>query len=199
MKKIFYTQRVEVIAAYNERRDATDQNISKFLFHCGYLPVALPNDSKIALNIIKNFQPDGFFFTGGNSLVKYGGDAPERDETEKNILEYAIKNKISVFGICRGMQFLADYFGAELEPIKNHVRTRHKIEGIINRDEVNSYHTFGLFELPECLEILGKTFDGSTEIFRHRNLKIMAVGWHPEREEKFSAEDVEMIKNFFGR
>ena len=94
---------------------------------------------------------------------------------------------------------MVDYFGAKLEPIKNHVRTRHKIYGKIERDEVNSYHNFGLFELPECLEELGKTFDNSTEIFRHKNLKIMAIAWHPEREKNFLEEDIELLQNFFGR
>ena len=197
MKKIIYTQRVEVMVSYNERRDCADQMIPKFLRHCDYIPIPIPNVSEFVEDILNEIQPAGIFLSGGNSLVKYGGDAPERDENEKILTAWAIKNNLPVFGICRGFQFLADYFGAELSKIENHVRRRHAIHGIINRESVNSYHILGLFNTPDNLQILGYADDNSIEAFKHKTLQIAAVSWHPERESNFDNKDVELIKNFF--
>ena len=79
-KIVFYTQRVEFIKSYGERRDCADQNIPRFIEACGYLPVPLPNISNIVRQMLELMNPAGIVLTGGNSLVKYGGDAPERDE-----------------------------------------------------------------------------------------------------------------------
>ena len=197
MKIILYTQRVEVIESYNERRDCADQMIPKFLFHCGFLPIPISNVPSITKNIFNEIKPHGIFLSGGNSLVKYNGDSPERDETEKILIDCSIKKNIPVFGICRGFQFIADYFGAKLFHIDNHVRRRHKISGSINRESVNSFHTLGLFDLPNDLKILSRADDNSIEAFKHKSLKIFAISWHPEREKIFSDDDVNLIKNFF--
>lgn len=36
MQTVIYTQRVEIVEGYGERRDCADQNIPKFLQVCGY-------------------------------------------------------------------------------------------------------------------------------------------------------------------
>ena len=81
MKTVLYTQRVEVVKSYGERRDCADQNIARFLDACGFLPLPVPNVKELAEKMILELKPAGIVFTGGNSLTKYGGDAPERDET----------------------------------------------------------------------------------------------------------------------
>ena len=44
MKEIvIYTQRVEIVESYQERRDCADQSIPRFLETCGYIPVPVPN------------------------------------------------------------------------------------------------------------------------------------------------------------
>ena len=42
-KIVLYTQRVEIIESYQERRDCVDQNIPRFLEECGYIPMPVPN------------------------------------------------------------------------------------------------------------------------------------------------------------
>ena len=87
MKTVLYTQRVEVVKSYGERRDCADQNIARFLSTCGFLPLPVPNIKELAEKMMMELKPAGIVFTGGNSLVKYGGDAPERDETEYAMLK----------------------------------------------------------------------------------------------------------------
>ncbi len=198
MKRIFYTQRVEAVSSYRERRDCTDQRLPAFLSACGFLPVPVPNIPDLAKKLCTELFPEGVFLTGGNSLGKYGGDAPERDETERVLLEWAIEKKVPVFGVCRGLQFVADFFGSQLEMIGGHVRTRHPVSGEVARDSVNSYHEFGLMAAKVPLLVAGKAPDGSTEAVRHESLPIAAIGWHPERETPFCEDDIAMVREWFG-
>ena len=199
MNTVIYTQRVENISAYDERRDAADQRLAKFLTDCGYLPVPMPNLPKIVPDFLRTLNPFGILLTGGNDLACYGGDAPERDETEQKIIAWAIDKRVPIFGICRGMQFLANYFGATLLQTDGHVRTRHAVTGKINRPSVNSYHTWAIGQIPNELAVIAYALDGVIEGICHQDLPLMAVGWHPEREDNLSSEDINLVRIFFER
>ena len=62
MKTVLYTQRVEVVKSYGERRDCADQNIARFLSTCGFLPLPVPNIKELAEKMIK---------TGGNCVYRW--------------------------------------------------------------------------------------------------------------------------------
>lgn len=197
MKIVLYTQRVEVVEKYGERRDCADQNIPRFIEACGYLPVPLPNIKDIAEKLIEQIHPSGIILTGGNSLVEYGGDAPERDETENRILDVSLERDIPVYGFCRGMQVILDYFGCELEQVQGHVAVRHKISGVLGELEVNSFHNQACCKVNDPLEALAQTQDGVIEAVRHREKHIYGTMWHPEREEYFQTSDIRSIKQLF--
>lgn len=203
MKKVLYTQRVDVIESYNERRDCADQNIPKFLETCGFLPLPVPNMWDVAEKMIEEINPAGIVFTGGNSLGKYGGNALERDLTEKKMLDMAIERNIPVYGFCRGMQVILDYFGCELTDVKGHVAVRHRLLGKLDGLEVNSFHNQALVKKGDfagngdVLEILAYTDDGVVEAVHHKKYKILATMWHPEREEIFRDDDIKRVQNLF--
>lgn len=196
MKTILYTQRVEVIAGYNERRDCTDQNVPRFLSYCGYVPVPIPNIPEIIASYTSHIKPDGIVLTGGNDLSKYGGNAPERDETERLLIEYALNSEIPLLGFCRGMQIIGDYFGAILTNVEGHVAIRHKITGDFTQ-EVNSYHNYAFLELPPQLLEEAKSDDGVIEAFKHCSKPIYGIMWHPERESPFQQFDQELVTGIF--
>lgn len=198
MKVVLYTQRVEVIERYGERRDCADQNISRFIEACGYLPVPVPNVKNIAEKMIEQTQPSGIVLTGGNSLVKYGGDAPERDETEKMILDISLQCDIPVYGFCRGMQMILDYFGCGLEQVQGHVAVHHRIFGTLGELEVNSFHNQACCNVKSSLEVLAQTEDGVIEAVRHKDKRILGTMWHPEREKPFLILDICRIQELFG-
>lgn len=199
MRPVIFTQRVEIVEAYGERRDAADQRVADFIYTCGFLPVPLPNDPAKAEKIFHALPPAGIILTGGNSLVKYGGNAPERDGTDKALLELAVKTKVPLYGFCRGMQSILDYFGNELVEVKEHVAVRHEVTGAEESQEVNSYHNQGCLEIISAeLEALLKTDDGVIEKIRHRSLPILGTMWHPERETPFREEDKAMVRDLFG-
>ncbi len=197
-KIILYTQRVEIVESYNERRDCADQMIGKLFFECGFIPIALPNNCYIAKEIVDKLKPKGIVLTGGNSLVKYGGNAPEKDELDRYLIKYAIDNNLPLYGICRGMQSILDFFGETLIDVKNHVRKDHEICGVYKNRMVNSYHNLACVKLigDELVPLMIST-DGVIEAIKHKRYQIYGTMWHPERNKTFSDEDVKMIKEIF--
>ena len=199
-KIVFFTQRVEVIESYGERRDCADQRISEFISACGFVPVPIPNNVAIirqALDIEKDLI-SGIVLTGGNSIVKYGGNAPERDETDRFLIKYALDNNVPLYGFCRGMQSILDYFGNELVNVEGHVATRHVISGVGKSIEVNSYHNQACIRLEDdSLNVEMSADDGVIEMIKHKSKPILGTMWHPEREKVFSEDDINREKRLF--
>lgn len=199
MKTVLYTQRVEVVKSYGERRDCADQNIARFLSTCGFLPLPVPNIKELAEKMMMELKPAGIVFTGGNSLVKYGGDAPERDETEYAMLKLALEYDIPVYGFCRGMQTILEFYGCELSTVTGHVAVRHDIDGMLGKRNVNSYHNQACLHAKDPVEVLAGTEDGVIEAIKIKSQKIAATMWHPEREQHFKKEDIELVQKLFGK
>ena len=197
MKVIIYSQRVEIVKSYNERRDCADQKSPELIDECGYLPVPLPNIN-VGREYIDEIEPAGIILTGGNSLVCCGGEAPERDETDLELIQLAIEKDIPIYGFCRGMLSILHYFGEKIVEVNNHVAVHHNITGKI-QENVNSYHNQGCIELSGLtgLVALAKTEDGVIEFIGHKTYKIMGTMWHPEREYPFRESDINRIKQFF--
>ena len=195
---VLFTQRVEIVESYQERRDCADQRIAEWISKAGFLPVPVPNNAKTAEDLVKVLGPAGIVLTGGNSLAAYGGNAPERDQVDEILIRTAIRQDIPVYGFCRGMQSILVYFGNRLEHVTGHVAVRHDIAGEINRS-VNSYHNQACMELKEgCgLTCTARSEDGVVEAVRHLEYPIAATMWHPEREEGFDEDDIEMIRQLF--
>lgn len=190
---------MEIVESYNERRDCADQRIVEFICACGYLPVPVPNRAEYAEMMTDALHPVGIVLTGGNSLVKYGGNAPERDETDKMLIDQAISKHIPLYGFCRGMQSILDYYGNELVNVINHVAVRHRVQGEDIEIEVNSYHNQGCLKLSSnMLEVVMKAEDGVIEKVKHKGSPIVGTMWHPEREELFKKADIMMVRELFG-
>lgn len=204
MKRLLYSQRVEVIAGYNERRDCADQQIARFIWACGFLSVPVNNLPEQTPDYIEQYvaelQPAGIVLTGGNDLTAYGGNAPERDETERRLVETALRDNIPLLGFCRGMQLLAWHLGGRLVPVEGHVAVRHRLLGecseLVGR-EVNSYHNYAVAEAPAGFDVLARAEDGVIEAIRHRERRLLGIMWHPEREAEFRQADMAMFREFF--
>ena len=197
-KKVGISLRVENIKNYNEKRDAISQNWIKFCNYVGLIPILIPNNLKDTKEFLKSIDVDMLIFSGGDNI----GDDVERDKTEKNMIEFAIKNKIPSLGVCRGMQFFNKFFGGKIYHDKNktHVKTRHKInftdkkiDRILNfkLNTVNSFHENLLKSdiLSKELQAFGiDSNDNTIEAFYHKKYPIIGVMWHPEREKNFKKE-----------
>lgn len=141
---------------------------------------------------------DGFIVTGGEDLDpsfykeenngSRGCDIP-MDLGDKKLIEYAVKHKKPLLGICRGIQSLNVFLGGNLlqDIGKTHQGKKHEVlvknnpfgwEKIIT---VNSYHHQAIKELAKSLEaIASSSSDSIIEAVVHKELPIFGVQWHPE-------------------
>ena len=198
-KAVIYTQRVELIESYQERRDCVDQKMPLFLEACGYIPIPVPNVVSELDMFMETIKPSGILLTGGNSLAKYGGDAPERDAMEYQLIRAAMIKEIPIYGFCRGMQVVLDYFGCELKNVQGHVAVKHHVDGEWGSMEVNSYHNQACTEIKTPLQIMARSDDGVIEAAAYPERNIIVTMWHPERETPFQKTDIARVRNLFER
>ena len=202
-KLIGVSLRVENIHQFNEKRDAISQDWTEFLSKIDAYPILIPNLIDDVKDFLDKFDLDLIILSGGDNIGEY----PERDKTEVNILEYAIKKDISVLGVCRGMQLINHYFGGKivLSDNRTHVGIPHPIsfleksciEKIGSNTTVNSFHNN--LVLQENLGVDLKEFaiaeDKTIEGIFHKKFSVVGVMWHPERDENQKFE-LELIKMF---
>ena len=201
------TMRIIDAVNYTEPRDALAHDwgvfMKKVLPQAGWIPV--PNLGYDVIDYVKRWQLNGFILTGGNNLF----EAKLRDETEFALLEYAIRERLPVLGVCRGMQFMCHYFGQDIFPCPDtsrHVATNHRINLIDSlmqwKEElqVNSYHEYcaGLAKtFKASLLPFAVSEDGLVEGVKSGDEKLLGIMWHPERINPASRFDEYLIKNFF--
>ena len=197
--RIGISLRVVTAQNYDEKRDALSQDWPIFLEKLNLNPIFIPNSLSNVRSYLTDMHIDGLILSGGDNI----GDYPERDKTEKELLDYAVQNKIPILGVCRGMQIINDYFGGSIEQSQNsqHIRKNHPVE-ITNANflyfnsdsiSVNSFH-YNLIRR----NTLGKNLepfaimksDDTIEGFSHVDLPIFGVMWHPERDQNKTSESL---------
>jgi len=208
MKRIGITQHVENIITHKERRDCIDQRWSVLVNNLGYFPIPLSNiNEKSVGKLVDILQLDAIILSGGNSITVLDPSAtdvaPERDFFEQELIKEALKRKMPIIGVCRGMQLLNLYFGGRLTPVQDHVACTHKLnirpEYCKNIPEVvNSYHNWGIksSDLATELKVMATDQQGNVEAFVHEKRSVLGVMWHPEREMPFKHKDIKLIKGF---
>ena len=185
---------------YYEPRDTIAQDWPKYLEYL--MPEAnyffIPNIEAKAVDYCKVNKINLLILTGGDSI----GLFEKRDRTELALLEFMIKSKLPVIGICRGMQLIHHYFGGKVTEgnekfVKEHRATEHKIRFKNETITVNSYHNCKIDEssLNNSLSILAiNDSDNSIEAFIGE--KILGIMWHPERDLHFSTHTKRIITKF---
>lgn len=209
MKLIGITQRLEIIKEYNEVREQLDVKWGELLLSSGYMPVVLTSNIEIE-DLLSNMSLHGIILTGGNDLSSKSGIMIDkrRDLFEKNILRVSIQRRLPILGICRGMQVIGEFFGAQIEEVNHHIGVRHNIHILpntelyhyIKKDRicVNSYHRYSIKNIDQNeLTVLATSEDGEIEAVKHKKYPIMAQMWHPERELPFKEWDQIIIKRLF--
>ena len=208
MKLLGITQRADIANSYGERRDCLDQRWFELIYSLGLVPVPLPNVSINRIEqLLDGLNISAILFSGGNSLASLGTRAsdlaPERDQFEFALFEWALNLSIPVLGVCRGMQLINYCLGGKLKAVPSHTSVRHvvKFVGALSSEanrEVNSYHNWGLsnVELAKNLQPLAEADDGVIEAFQHNSKKIAGIMWHPEREPQTHPQDIRLMKNF---
>ena len=101
LKKLGISLRVVKNEKYDEKRDMLSHDWPILLEKLDFLPIYIPNTLDNIENFLDESNINCILLAGGDNIGEY----PERDNSEKQIIDYAIKNEIPIFGVCRGMQF----------------------------------------------------------------------------------------------
>ncbi|MGM0560615.1 MAG: gamma-glutamyl-gamma-aminobutyrate hydrolase family protein [Pseudomonadota bacterium] len=155
-------------------------------------------------------QIDGLLIGGGDDIdVRlYDHDLfletridPERDRMEIELLEYALKHSLPVFGICRGAQILNVFLGGNLiqdiyqkyEGLRRQSTTLPKkwidihkesrLAAILKQDRcrVNSLHHQAIDQLGRGLTTVAHDQTRIIQAVENRDARfLVAVQWHPE-------------------
>jgi anthranilate synthase len=123
-------------------------------------------------------------------LVSPGPGRPEEFGVP-DLVRFAARAAIPVFGVCLGLQGMVEAFGGTLGVLDYPMHGKpsviaHKgagvFEGLPPQFTVGRYHSlFARKEtLPACLEVTAETEDGVIMGVRHRELPMEAVQFHPE-------------------
>lgn len=196
------TQRIDNVPGRDERRDALDQRMIRWLNAADFVPVAVSNSlldsgSEKLSRWLACVRPAAVVLSGGNDV----GERPDRDATEAHLLSWAKAGRRPLLGICRGLQMMAAWAGAELINVEGHVATRHKLQVLGAAEgwpgDVNSYHNWSFNTCPKEFAILARAPDGTIEAMRHTTLPWEGWMWHPEREQVFSRRDIARVKELF--
>ena len=206
--RVGITQRVEYVTAYAEARDCLDQRWSELLDVLKMTMVPIPNTLRNVEGWLDVLKCDAYILTGGNDLA----DLPnaknvsiERDRTEIALLKYAQSRSLPVFGVCRGLQLINIFFGGQLDRVSGHVGNRHSVRMCFDQgnqsiaSNVNSFHEWGISINSLAQQLIPCAYDADNyvEAARHEKLNWLGMMWHPEREEKFKASDLEILRKLF--
>lgn len=160
----------------------------KIFFHL------IPNSISNLKVILKTFDDTNLIILpGGNDIGGFGKLSKKRLRVECELIKIAIKKKIPVLGICRGMQVINYFFKGNIRKKKGHMNTKHKIylknNFFFKKDKmvVNSFHNYCIPEknVSKKFSILAIDSNNNVEMFKHEKLNIFGIMWHPEREKNY--------------
>ena len=124
-------------------------------------------------------------------VISPGPCDPDKAGHCLDIVRAAAAARIPLLGVCLGHQTVGQHFGGRVvrapEPIHGKLsRVRHRntgvFKGLANPFEATRYHSLVVARasVPDCLEVNAETADGLIMGFRHRELPIHGVQFHPE-------------------
>jgi anthranilate synthase component 2 len=148
-------------------------------------------EESCSVTVMRNDHIDREKLTTCDAIILSPGPGiPEEAGELMQVIEEFHKLK-PMLGICLGHQALGSFFGASLLPAENIVHGRTSTLRVTANDpifdelgntiEVGRYHSWLLGDpLPEALIKTSETLDGEVMSFRHGQLPISGVQFHPE-------------------
>lgn len=203
MRKIAITQRLVENESYKEQRECLDIRWGKVFKKLNFLPIVLPYDYDF-----KHYKFDGIILSGGNDLNSITPSVlnKKRDEFENNLITFAIKKDLPIFGVCRGMQIIANYFNSTFKKITGQINTIDTLQinqesryynSLKHLETINSYANYFIDNIGDQLIISATNQDNIIKMIEHKNKKIFASMGHIERNNPLQNSELNLLKGFF--
>jgi len=164
----------------------------------------LTTRTPVAEEVFADYRPD--------LVVLSPGPGNPSDFDCRATIGKALDRELPVFGVCLGLQAIADYFGAELtqldEPMHgkpSRIRVHHAgtvFDGLGEEVTIGRYHSLHARPetLPNELKVTASTADGCVMGIEHATRPIAAVQFHPESIMSLGQEaGIRMIENVVAR
>lgn len=225
--KVAITQR-HLKADVGSDRDALENDYTEYYSNFGMTLVPISNALKNPAKYLEELKVEAIILTGGNGVLPslYGQEikfknlfSEKREITEKAIVDYAVKKRFPILGICRGLHYINVHFkGSLLQNIKEelkskveHVAADHelkitdkKAKILFGKEKilVNSFHNQGITK--KMLSSKLKDFavcegDNTIEAAYHPDYPIAGITWHPERKSPDAKANEKLVKAFLDR
>jgi anthranilate synthase component 2 len=170
--------RVVIIDNY----DSFSYNLYQYFGELADEVIVVKNDEYTPEQIESKFAPTHIVLSPGPCRPKEAGI------TEQAALYFA--GKVPVLGVCLGHQGICEAFGGKVVYAKRLMHGKSDIayldtaqslfKGLKEQTKVARYHSLAVADLPDCLNVIGKTSDGEIMAVKHVNYNIFGVQFHPE-------------------
>ena len=202
MKNLLINPKISIDIKREEVNDQIDHALINWIIKNSYSPIVISNKSytlskRTLYLFLKSLNIKGIILSGGNDVKK----KTLRYKFQVYLINFALKNKIPILGICQGMQIMGIKFGSKLVKVNNHIRKNHKLINLSKEKfpkETNSYHQYSLKSCPKNFFITTKSLDGNIESIKHKVLPWEGWMWHPERDKKIDKINNLRLKKIFG-
>ena len=145
---------------------------------------------------LKNIN--GVIIVGGGDIYKISNKKSDyyRDKSEIELINFALKKKLPIIGICRGFQLFASLLGCKIKKVSNHYNKNHDIQILGNKKiNVNSFHRNKIIDKNKLFKVLGHK-DNILEIGYIKKYNFLGLMFHPERKNKNQIFINKIIKKF---
>lgn len=144
-----------------------------------------------ACTVRRNDEPDLDVTAFAGVLISPGPGSPDTAGRTLEVIQQCADTTTPMFGVCLGLQSLAQLFGATVThaPQLMHGRTsaiehagRSVFTGLPSPLRATRYHSLAVVPetVPDALEVTARASDGSVQGLAHRELPLHAVQFHPE-------------------
>jgi len=174
--------------------DSFTYNLVQYLGELGEEISVFRND-KISIDEIEALKPEQI-------VVSPGPCTPKEAGISVNAVKH-FAGKIPILGVCLGHQSIGEAFGGKVVHAKKlmHGKTsliyhdgKSVYKGLENPFVATRYHSLVVEDIPESLEVCAWTKDGTVMGFRHKNLMVEGLQFHPESILTTCGKDI--LRNF---
>ncbi|MGH9046289.1 MAG: anthranilate synthase component II [Acidimicrobiales bacterium] len=177
--------------------DSFVYNLVQELGELGAEPIVHRNDA-ITMEGIEAARPDAIVVSPGPGRPESAGVSMQAIST--------FAGRVPVLGVCLGHQCIGEVYGGRVvaAPTLMHGKTSEIshdgtgiFAGLANPFVATRYHSLIVDSIPDVLEVTARTRDGVVMGFRHRELRVEGVQFHPESI--LTVAGPRLLENFLGQ